>query len=275
MSMGGVVQMKTAMSVMCLTVGLLVTLRSPAPAQAETARPAVDPKAEAVVRALGTRLKQIKSFSIEASDTIDDVLDTGQKVQYSHTRSITVTRPDKLVIKSSGDLMNNEVWKDGKTVTILDRDHSVYAQVKDPGSIDEMMDMLVDQFGVTVPLADLLSHDSAKVLLGKVETGTYVGLHQVDGQKCHHVAFTREDLDWEAWVTAGEEPRLRKLVITYKDLDSAPQYTLLIKTADVLESVPAKVFQFHPPEGFQKIRLLPLSRLQSETDTDGEKARMP
>jgi len=254
---------------------MLVAFRSGVIAKPEAAHHTVEPKAEAVVRHMCTRLKTIKSFKIEASDTVEDVLDSGQKVQYSHSRIITVSRPDRLVIKSSGDIMNRELWKDGKTITILDRDHNVYAQIKDPGTIDDMMDVLLDQFGVTVPLADLLSGDAEEVLLEEANSGMYLGLHQAGGQKCHHVAFTREDIDWQAWVGTGKEPHLRKLVITYKDQVAAPQYSLMINSLELPTRVPAEAFQFQPPEGCRKIEFHPLRAVQPVPENKPEKVRVP
>lgn len=43
-------------------------------------------------------------------------------------------------------------------------------------------------------------------------------------------AFRNFDTDWQLWVEVGEKPIPRKLVITSKTLNSAPQYTLRVKS---------------------------------------------
>ncbi len=222
-------------------------------------QPRIDPKAESIMRKAGKRIQELKHVTFEVVDTIDVVRETGQKVQYSHRRKATVSRPDKLVIESTGDVMNMKLYKDGNTITLLDKDHNVYAQMQDPGTIDQMIDTMQERFGVITPLADLLSGDPAKVLLAGVESGLYLGVHHVDEHACHHIACRGETLDWQVWIDAGETPLLRKLVITYKQQAGAPQYTLKLVSSTPLDSVPATAFQFKPPAGYEKIEFLPLS----------------
>jgi len=81
----------------------------------------------------------------------------------------------------------------------------------------------------------------------------------VDTRKCHHVAFRLENIDWQAWIDAGEQPVIRKLVITYKNRPGAPQYTLKLISSTVLDSVPAAAFQFEAPAGCEKIEFLPVT----------------
>jgi len=69
---------------------------------------------------------------------------------------------------------------------------------------------------VTTPLADLLSDDLYSVLMKNAVTCRYLGLHYADGIKCHHIAATQKNIDWQIWVDAGDVPQLRKIVITYK-----------------------------------------------------------
>jgi hypothetical protein len=39
-----------------------------------------------------------------------------------------------------------------------------------------------------------------------VQSGTYVGLHNVGKVKCHHLAFRQRMLDWQIWIEAGDQP---------------------------------------------------------------------
>jgi hypothetical protein len=252
--------MKSPLQLLALTALVLVGSRVGLLAQADAVeKPRLDPKAESIMRKAGKRIQELKHITFEVIDTIDVVRETGQKVQYSHRRKATVSRPDKLAIESTGDVMNMNLYKDGSTITLLDKDRNVYAQMKDPGTIDQMIDTMQERFGVSTPLADLLSADPAKVLLEGVESGLYLGVHHVDEHACHHIACRGETLDWQVWIDAGENPLLRKLVITYKQQPGAPQYTLKQVSSTPLDSVPAAAFQFEPPAGCEKIEFLPLS----------------
>ncbi len=122
------------------------------------------------------------------------------------------------------------------------------------------MDMLVDKYGVTTPLADLLSDDLYSVLIKNAKTCRYLGLHYADGIKCHHIAATQKNIDWQIWVDAGDVPQLRKIVITYKQRPGSPQYIAVLKSFTALPQMPEDTFAFKAPEGAKKISLLPVKK---------------
>jgi hypothetical protein len=55
-------------------------------------------------------------------------------------------------------------------------------------------------------------------------------------------------------VEVGERPIPRKLVITSKTLNSAPQYTLRVKSWQTDVEPEPDAFSFTPPEGAERIR---------------------
>jgi hypothetical protein len=229
-----------------------------APVFAEADNSAIDPRVVQAIKEYSDRSTSIQQARVHAIDTIDVVLDSGQKVQYEHERTLLIDRPNRMIMKSSGDVKNRQFWKDGKTITLVDDDHRIYAQLKDPGTIDDAMDLMSQKYGVTVPLADLLSSNPAEVLLSKARTGTFLGMHKVDDAVCRHIALQQDDMDWQAWVEAGDTPRLRKLIITYKKQPGAPQYTLRLKSSETLSSIPREKFKFTPPDGYDKIDFMPV-----------------
>ena len=228
--------------------------------QSKSVTPAIDPQAEEIMQALNEQKKKVIKASIEIADTMDEVLKTGQKIQYSHIRKLKVSEPKQFWIESTGDITNTTLWKDDKTFTLLDRTNNAYSQVAAPGTIDETMDMLVDKYGVTTPLADLLTDDLYSVLMKNAKTCRYLGLHYTDGIKCHHIAATQKNIDWQIWVDAGDVPQLRKIVITYKQRPGSPQYVAVLKTFKELDQVPEDTFAFKAPEGAQKISFLPVKK---------------
>jgi hypothetical protein len=229
-------------------------------AQSKAAAPAIDPQAEKILQALNEQKKKDIKASMEVMDTMDEVLKTGQKIQYSHVRKLRISEPKQFWIESTGDITNTTIWKDDKTFTLLDRTNNVYSQVAAPGTIGETMDMLDNKYGVRTPLADFLSDNLYAVLLKNAVTCRYLGLHYAEGIKCHHIAATQKDIDWQIWVDAGEVPQVRKLVITYKKQPGAPQYTAVLKSLEKVTEFPEGTFTFKAPEGAKKISLLPLKK---------------
>jgi hypothetical protein len=260
-------------SLFCVFVLLLGSIgQSVSYAQEKAAQeePPIDPRAESLIREMSERAKSNEHFRFVVLDTIDEVQESGQKLQFTHQRFGTVSRPDKLKVRSVGDLRNRTIWKDGETITILDEDHNVYVQIEDPGTIDDMMDLLLERYGMTTPLADLLSSDLYGVLMGKVETGEYVGLHYAGEIECHHLAFTQEEIDWQIWVDAGGQPSLRKLVITYKQLPGEPQYTLRLQSYTSLAEEPRAEFQYELPPEADRIEVRPIEAPETDETSPGE-----
>ena len=75
----------------------------------------------------------------------------------------------------------------------------------------------------------------------------------IDGRECEHLAFRNFDTDWQLWVEVGENPIPRKMVITSKTLNNAPQYTLRVKSWKTGVQAAPDVFAFVPPTGAKKL----------------------
>jgi hypothetical protein len=107
--------------------------------------------------------------------------------------------------------------------------------------------------GVAMPGADLLLTRSYDVLFADVMEAKYLGRAIIDGRECEHLAFRNFDTDWQLWVEAGKQPIPRKMVITSKTMNSAPQYTLRIKSWKTGVDPAPDAFSFEPPAGAEKL----------------------
>jgi len=242
-----------------LRIGILVLGVAAGVISAQEARPkpVIDPEAETVLRQLSEHGKQMKSGIFRLTDTIDDVQGDGQKIQFAHVRTITVVRPNQLKVETTGDLTSRILWKDGKTLTVLDRNKNVYAQIPDPGTIEQAIDLLQEKYNMSLPAADLLSGDLYQSMTVGCEAIDYVGIGYVGDEKCHHLAFTRSNIDWQMWISLGDKPAMRKMVITYKQMPGEPQYTMQLLKIEDDSKIPEAVFACEIPKGAEKIELQP------------------
>ena len=223
-------------------------------AQQQTAR--IDPKADQYLKAMSTYLAGLKTYSVQVEEFIDEVGDDGLKIQLSNQRKLSVSRPDMVFGETSGDTANCLFYYNGKTVTVYDRSQKTYATEKVPGTIDGMLDDLHDRFDTQQTLADFMFSDPYKVLMENVQSGTYVGLHNVGTTKCHHLAFRQKSLDWQIWIDAGTEPLPRKFQITFKREVDQPQYTALIHHWEMNPKLESSMFEFKAPESVRKVDFL-------------------
>ena len=143
----------------------------------------------------------------------------------------------------------------GTTVSVLDDAQNVYVRMDVPPTIDGAMDTALDRTGMVIPLADFLYSDVYDRLMGSVQRGVYLGIHDVAGIPCHHLSFQQETIDWQLWIDAGPQPLPRKLVIAYKTEDEVPQYEVTIRKWNLAAEVPDALFEFQPPPGAREVEL--------------------
>ena len=213
----------------------------------------VDPRADELVKQMSDRLGRATAFALEAEEVYDEVPEQSPRQQLTNLRHVAMRRPNRLVGDASGDAMHRSFWYDGKVFAAFDREQNVWAAGEVPATVDEALDWVFDQTGTVIPLADFLYADTYTRLMGDVQRGVYLGIHDAAGVPCHHLAFEQATIDWQLWIDAGPDPLPRKLVITYKTEDEVPQYTVTIRKWNLHPTLPDALFAFTPPEGATRI----------------------
>jgi len=224
----------------------------------EEAKRAIDPDADGVLKEMGEYLKATKQFTFQGNATFDQVFDSAQKLQYSASMNVSVRRPNRFQVNRKGDLVNQRLWYDGKSITLLNVEEKLYARVDAPSKIDQALEFAVERFGIRAPLASLVLNDPYERLIHNVKSGVYVGSHEIDGVKTHHLAFTQENIDWQIWVEDGKMLVPRKVVITYKKVKSCPQFTAVLSNWDLSPRLPERLFTFVPTDEYEQIEFLPV-----------------
>lgn len=239
---------------LALAVGILSGLMA-LPARAADEKPAIDPRADELLKRMGDYLGQARFFSVNAEVWQDVDLASGQRVQAGRTIALQVRRPDRLHAQVHSTRRNRELIYDGSAITLFNRAQNFYGTVKTSGSLDQAMDVACERFGITMPLEDFLRSDPHKDLLQKAVSGTDIGPVTVMGVPCEHLAFTQDNIDWQVWIEDGVRPVPRKFVITYKDEPDSPQFTAIFSNWDFTTTLPDFVFKFEPPPGASKIKV--------------------
>ena len=226
-----------------------------------------------ILKAMTDYVSAQKSLSITFDSDIEVITPSLQKIQFTTSGQVQLSRPDKLRVTRTGGYTDVEIVFDGKTLTINNKDANGFAQVEAPGSVDQLIDALRDKYGVTAPGADLLLANAFDVMTVDIIEGAHIGKGVIDGVECDHLAFRNEDTDWQIWIEPGARPIPRKYVITSKAITGAPQYTLRIKQWST--EIPADAFAFKPAQGAKKVALSDLSDIdelpQGAVTTGGKK----
>lgn len=195
-----------------------------------------------------------KQFRFVAQTDVDEMLESGIMLQRSGTRTVAVSRPDKLAVSYKGLADKRSALYDGKTLTLVSHTKNTYVQVPMPNTIDAAIDTLAVKYGMTMPLGDLLAANSYEALVAKVQTGQFISRAVVDWVTCYHLAFTQESVDWEIWIQIGDTPVPRRMVITNKKADGSPKYRVQMDSWD-FKDIPADTFKLEIPKDAVKVRV--------------------
>ncbi len=104
---------------------------------------------------MGEFLRNQQAFAVQSRVTTDDVLPSGQKVQYGGTVDLKIRRPDRMRMDIAGDRRNERMYYDGKTFTVFGENAGFYATFPAPGTLTELKDVLEKRYAIDLPLADL------------------------------------------------------------------------------------------------------------------------
>jgi len=218
----------------------------------ETPPRVVDPKADRIMERACEQLKSAPGFSVTTDISYDDVLTSGLTVQYQRNSELVLDRPNHLRVDGESDKGQRTILYDGTTFTVFDPDMNMYVQVPAPDTIDATLEKL-DEHGVSLPLADLMSSEPCDWLHEAVWDGFYGGRHFLDGSFVHHLLFRVAAADFQVWVQGGEVPVIRKVIIEYREKEGKPRYEARLSDWNFRPTIEAGEFAFTPPEGATRI----------------------
>jgi hypothetical protein len=216
--------------------------------------PAVDPNVVKALDKMGAYLRTLTAFDIESTNSTDQVLETGQKVQFDGTAHLQVRRPNKLHIEIKTDRKHREFFYDGKTFTLFGRRVNYYATVPAPPTLRELAIELAERYGIETPLADLFFWGSQDDRHLDQRSAVDLGPSTIGGTECEQYALRQEGVDWQIWIQKGDTPLPRKLVITTTSDPAQPQYVSVLNW-NLTPKLDDATFSFSPPQGAMRIVL--------------------
>ena len=241
--------MKTKVVLVAMLASALLASLAAAPVRAQPQ--ASD--AKSILKAMSDYVSNQKTIEMAFDSDIEVITPQMEKIQFTNSGEALLSRPDKLRAHRVGGYADVSLYFDGKTVSVYGTHINGYAQFDAPGTVDQLIEALRLGHGVALPGADLLLSNSYDVLVAGVKEAKHIGRGVIDGVECEHLAFRNFDTDWQLWVELGKNPIPRKLVITSKTMNSAPQYTLRVKGWKTGVEPARDAFAFAPPAGAKKL----------------------
>lgn len=194
----------------------------PLPGQADEA------EAKRLLKAMSDYLASRNSISFAYDTNLEVVTGDGQKLLLASSGTIELGRPDRIRATRTGGFADVEMIFDGKTLTLLGKNANLYSQAEIPGTLDHLIDELREKLHRPIPGADLLLSDVYDGLMANVVDAKDLGSGVIGGTECDHLAFRTDEVDWQIWIAQGAEPYPCRYVVTSKQVDQAPQYSIEI-----------------------------------------------
>jgi len=192
----------------------------------------------------------LDKYAVAAKVTFD-IKEDGKTFELSHTARAKIDRPDKMRVDSKGETIERSIYLSNGIYTMIDyidNDEMFYTQIKTPKTIDDMLDHLIDEFGIVLPVATLLHSDMSDYIHPKKVYN--FGKKRVQGADCDYIAFRHNGKEVHLWIEDSATPLLRQAYIKAGDAE--------IKFAtrwDLKPGFPDSVFEFKAPKGASKVSI--------------------
>ena len=211
--------------------------------------------AAALLTGMAGKLTKAERFSVTMVIRYDSVQATGQLIEFSERRDMVVQRPQKMRIDTrQSDGESSGLILDGSLVTQFNVDESVYAQLEQPGNLDDTIRYAVKNLGIRIPLARLLVSDLAAELGRNIERVALVETNQLGEEPIEHIAAVGASVDAQFWIRPDMLPA--RIVLVYRDTPGQPRFSADFSDWNLQPEIGQGTFRYDPPRGAEKIPVL-------------------
>lgn len=219
--------------------------------------PSLDPAAVQILQRMTDYLGSLQKFSVHTQNTLEDELDSGQRIDIDVSADVVVSRPNKLLAERKGDLIDQSFFYNGESLTLYNPSDKVYATESAPGTIEAVLDFARESLGLIVPVADLVYRNAYTLLMQDVTFAVIVDKAVIGGVKCNHLIFSRPGVDFQIWVADSGQPLPYKYVVTDTGVSARLSVTTVMSDWNVAPTVGDAQFTFVPPKEAKLIQFLP------------------
>ena len=145
------------------------------PPAAAAPRPAIEPKAVELLNAMGANLDAAKSMSFSVKTAFEEPARSGQPLFYMVEASVSLERPDKMKIVTSGDGPPSEFLYDGKTILEYLPTQNMVAETAAPATLGPMLDDVYEKYGIYFPFIHYIVDQSHEKLIEGLTSAFVIG----------------------------------------------------------------------------------------------------
>src|SRR5271165_258016 len=191
-------------------------------------RPALEPKAVDLLKAVSTRLAGAHTLSFTAVETYESLSRQGVPVIFANEYHVTLQRPNKLRVILTGDGPASEFYYDGKVMMAYTPAENLIAIADAPKTIDKMLETIYHTAAMYFPFYDLIVSDPYGDLAPGLQHAYYIGQSKiVGGITTDILAYAGDGVFVQMWLGAEDKLPLVMHAIFLDDPDRLRHNLLL------------------------------------------------
>ncbi|QNK01274.1 DUF2092 domain-containing protein [Dyella telluris] len=229
------------------------TKKPPEAQQSADQAPAVEPSAIHAIEAMAQKLRSLKTFSVTADISDEEVLETGQKVTYGGTVTYKIRAPDRLFAAVDSDRKERSFYYNGSQFTIYAPRMHYYASKPVTGTVAQLVQAAQEKYDIDLPLGDLFYWGTDKAPLSNIQAATVIGPSRIGKMECDHLLMRQAGVDWQVWISRQTLLPIR-LVIANLDDPTQPEYRATFDW-DTTTPLADSVFNFTPSQDDHPIKI--------------------
>ena len=216
----------------------------------------VDPRVVEVLEGMEAYMAGFDQVELKALNSADVRLDAGLMAgQATELHARARRHPSAFRATAVGDVQNVEIYITGGLLTVFSPESKYYAQTEAPDAVGAALRFALEELDIDAPLSDFFRPDIAEAMLTDVHTGLYLGLSRIRGVECHQLALRHPEADVQIWVSTGDKPLPRKIVITSIWESGSPRFTSHLEW-NPSPAFTEDTFDFTAPAGAMNIDFL-------------------
>jgi hypothetical protein len=223
--------------------------------QESASNPAIDPLALRVLQATTDSVKNAKAFSFRAIVSRERLGSNDEVLTFFRQSEVTVSRPDKLRILTTGDHQKIDLYHNQGQVVLYSPEKKLFTELKTSQTLDQVIDRLEER-DIQLPMSPLLRADPYKTLADGLTRAAVIGRVEIEGKTFHHLVFSEKDAEWQIWVEGGGKPTLRRAQVVYRNVPREPRVTINFSDWNLSATPSADYFVFKKPQDAVAISFL-------------------
>lgn len=202
----------------------------------------IEPRAVDILKGASARLAAARSMTFTAVVSYESPSRLGPPLVYSTKSQVTLQRPDKLKVVTSGDGPPSEFYYDGKAMMALAPAENLVAVADAPPTIDAALQKAYDTAAIYFPFTDVIVTDPYKDIAEGLKTAFYIGQSIVVGNTTTDmVAYVTGDVFVQAWI--GTQDKLpRRIYAVYLNDRTRLRHVLELSNWELDAAIPATAF---------------------------------